>query len=374
MRLFLILNVVLVLLGSCKGGRALPLSAEAAKDSILYATGYTVSHFKDFTQVDVRDPWDTVRLLQRYLLVDRNLGELPEGMPDGTVVRIPIDKIIVYATVHVSIIEQLGGGDRIIGVCEPRYMASRLIKERLVSGLVADIGESMTPNVEKIIDVGAEVIIASPFKDNGYGAAEKLGIPIIEGADYMERHPLGRAEWLRFYGMLLGKEHLADSIFNVTCAEYNRLKELVSSSGQRRPGVFAEKKYGGQWFIAGGDSYMAALYRDAGADYIFGDVPGSGSIPMSFETVLDKAIHADIWIIKYNSAKDLTYEELRSEYPPYANFDAFRNRRVLGCNTGKVPYYDEVPMHPHWLLKDYVWIFHPGLLPDYIPRYFQKLK
>lgn len=364
---------MLVLLGSCKGGRALPLAENASRDSIRYATGYSVAHAKDYTRVDVRDPWDTTRLLQRYLLVDRNLKKLPEGMPQGTVVRIPIDHIIVYASVHASIIEQLGETERITGVCEPRYMDSEVIKKKVEEGRIADIGESTAPNIEKIIDIGAEVIISSPFKDTGYGPAEKLGIPIVEGADYMEQHPLGRAEWLRFYGMLLGKEKLADSIFNATCREYEQLKELAASV-QKRPRVFSEKRYGGQWFVPGGESYMAVFYKDAGADYIFGDIPGSGSVPLAFETVLDKAIHADIWLIKYFSDQELTYGELKAEYAPYANFDAFKNGGVYGCNSAKVRYYDEVPMNPHWLLKDYVWIFHPELLPGYQPRYFKKLQ
>lgn len=363
---------MLVLLGSCKGGRALPLPEVSARDSVCYATGFSVVHAKEYTRVDVRDPWDTTRLLQRYLLVDRNLKKVPEEMPQGTVVRIPIDKIIVYASVHVSIIEQLGETGRITGVCEPRYIDSEFIKQKVAEGSVADIGESTAPNIEKIIDIGAEVIITSPFKDTGYGPAEKLGIPIIEGADYMEQHPLGRAEWLRFYGMLLGKERLADSIFNVTCKEYNQLKELAASV-KERPGVFSEKRYGGQWFVPAGESYMATFYKDAGADYIFRDIPGSGSVPLAFETVLDKAIHADVWLIKYFSDEVLTYRYLKAEYVPYTNFDAFKNGGIYGCNSAKVRYYDEVPMNPHWLLKDYVWIFHPELLPDYTPRYFKKL-
>lgn len=372
MRLFLLLNVVLVLLGSCKGGRALPLSGEAVRDSIYYATGYTVTRFGEYVQLDVRNPWDTTRLLQRYLLVDRNRAELPAEMPQGCVVRIPIDRVIVYASVHVSIIEQLGSLDRVIGVCEPRFMDSKAIRERLAAGLVADIGEATAPNVEKMMDSEAEVLLTSPFKDSGYGPAEKLGLPIVEGADYMEPHPLGRAEWIRFYGLLLGKEALADSIFQATCREYLVLKELAAGVA-KRPVVLSEKRYGSQWFVPGGESYIATLYRDAGADYVFKDLPGSGGVPLAFETVLDQAMHADLWMLKYNAAEDLTYEELAKEYAPYANFDAFKNRRIFGCNTGEIPYYDEVPMHPHWLLKDYVWVFHPELLPGYQPRYFKNL-
>ena len=124
-----------------------------------------------------------------------------------------------------------------------------------------------------------------------------------------------------------------------------------------------------------GDSYVAHLYNDAGADYIFKDLPGAGGTTLlAFETVLDKAIHANMWLIKYNQTNDMTYKDLRTEYTPYENFDAFKNRRIYTCNTGIVPDHEEFPIHPDYLLKDLVWVFHPELLPGYTPRYYRKME
>lgn len=365
------------MLASCNGGnRALPLSfGDSTKDSITYAKGFSISRYKNFTQVDLRDPWDTTRLLQRYLLVDRELESMPKEMPEGTVVKVPIKKAVVYTSVHASIIELLNRTESIIGACEVRYIDSKIIKERVEQGLVTDLGEATAPNIEKIIDIEADAIICSPFKDAGYGPAEKIGIPIVEGADYMENHPLGRVEWIRFYGMLFGAEAVADSIFNSTCKEYLALKELTEGVTER-PTVLAERKYGGQWFVPGGASYNAILFKDAGADYIFASDSLSGSVPLSFESVLDRGIHADIWVLKYNnSAKNMSYRDLEAEYKPYSNFDAFKNRRVFGANTGIVSYYEDAPMHPHLILKDYIYIFHPELLEEgYKPAYFSALE
>lgn len=118
---------------------------------------------------------------------------------------------------------------------------------------------------------------------------------------------------------------------------------------------------------------MAHLIEDAGADYMFKDLPGAGSTPLAFETVFDKAIHADIWLVKYNQSSEMTYNDLRSEYTPYENFDAFKKKRIYTCNTGVVPYYEEFPIHPEYLLKDLIWIFHPELVFGYSPRYFRKM-
>lgn len=343
-----------------------------SSDTIRYAQGFTIQHFDNHTSVEVRDPWDSTRILQRYLLIDREQA-VPQGLPKGTVIRTPVRKVVVYTSVHTAIVDQLGEVDKIIGVCEPRYMDTPGIQEGLRDGRIADLGEATAPNIEKMIDIGAEIIIASPFQNAGYGPAEKLGIPIIEAADYMESLPLGRTEWIRFYGLLFEKSAQADSIFRETEEQYLALKELAASVTDR-PTVISEKKFGSSWYMPAGDSYIAHLYKDAGADYVFKDLPGAGSTPLAFETVLDKAIHADMWLVKYNQATEMTYKDLRTEYTPYENFDAFKNRRIYTCNTGVVPYYEEFPIHPEMLLKDLVWVFHPELLPGYVPRYYRKME
>ncbi len=340
---------------------------------IDYAKGFTISRHDLFTEVSVRDPWDTTRLLQRYLLVDRSLEQLPEGMGVGTVVRTPLDKLVVYTSVHASIIELLQSEERVAGLCEVKYIESESLRARVESGDIADIGESTAPNIEKIMDIGCEAIITSPFKDAGYGPAEKLGIPLIEGADYMEQHPLGRVEWIKFYGMLVGKEEMADSVYRATCKEYNSLKELTSDI-EHRPTMIAEKRYGGQWFVPAGDSCVGVLYADAGADYIFKESQGGGSIPLAFESVLDRGIHADIWLIKYYNSVNLRYRDLEEEYTPYSNFDAFKSRKIYACNSFNCSYYEDSPMHPQLILKDLIGVFHPELLTDYTPRYFIRMQ
>ncbi len=369
MRFFIAILISVSLFGSCTGSRKVALSEPISVDSIHYATGFAVNRHEEFTEVTVRDPWDTTRLLQRYLLVDRSLDELPAGMGVGTVVRTPIEKLVLYTSVHASIVELLGAQERVAGLCEVRYIDSEELKGRIDKGLIADIGESTAPNIEKILEIGAEAIITSPFKDTGYGTAEKIGVPLIEGADYMENHPLGRVEWIKFYGLLVGEEQRADSIFRATSSEYNALKELAANVSHR-PTMIAERKYGAQWFVPSAQSYSAVIYADAGAKYIFDDIQGSDSVPLSFESVLDRGIHADYWLMKYYNTSDMRYSDLKAEYAPYASFDAFKNKKVYACNSASVSYYQDAPMHPHLILKDCINIFHPDLLEDYSPRYF----
>lgn len=340
-------------------------------DPIIYASVFTIDRYTNYTVAEVKDPWDSTQILQRYILVDRN-RPVPEGLPKGTILQVPLRKVVVYSSVHASIIDQLGETDHIIGVCEPQYMGS-FIQDRIEEGKIVDLGESTAPNIEKIIDIGAEAIIASPFQNMGYGTVEKLGIPIIESADYMESLPLGRAEWYKFFGLLFDSEERAHIVFEETEQRYLALKELAANV-EYRPTVISEKKYGAFWYIPGGDSYTAHFFKDAGVEYVFNYVQGAQTEPFSFETVLDEGIEADFWLMKYHMADELSYRDLRMEYTPYENFAAFKNKQIYTCNTGKVPYYDEFPIHPDYLLKDLIKIFHPELLPDYELRYYQPMK
>ena len=371
MRLLILLGFAFWMVACTPSGKQTSSKEALSSDSIQYAQGFTVQRFDTYTMVEVRDPWDSTRLLQRYLLVDRTKS-VPGGLPKGTIVKVPVKDIVIYTSVHAAIIDQLHETDKVIGVCEPRYMDTPAIQEGIQAGRIADLGEATSPNIEKMIEIGAELVIASPFQNSSYGPVEKIGIPIIEGADYMEAFPLGRTEWIRFYGLLFGKEEMADSIFKATEQAYLSLKDLTANI-DNRPTVLSEKKFGSSWYVPSGDSYMAHLIEDAGADYMFKDLPGAGSTPLAFETVFDKAIHADIWLVKYNQSSEMTYKDLRSEYTPYENFDAFKKKRIYTCNTGAVPYYEEFPIHPEYLLKDLIWIFHPELVFGYSPRYFREM-
>jgi ABC-type Fe3+-hydroxamate transport system, periplasmic component len=366
--LFSLLSLLLL---SCGGKQEKAIADVGSLDSIRYATGFTVTAREGYTIAEVVNPWDSTKVLQRYILLNREQA-MPSALPKGTVIRIPVKNLVVYSAVHIAMLDLLGELDQVIGVCEPEYIHTPAIQEGLKKGKITDLGQATNPNTEKIIDSNAEVIIASPFQNTGYGGVEKLGIPIVEGADYMESTPLGRAEWIRFYGLLFDKTVLADSLFRETEQRYTNLKKLTASVSNK-PTVLPEKRYGATWFMPAGESYVAQLYADAGADYLFKDTPGTGSLPLSFESVLDQAIHADLWLIKYHNTKDLTYHDLRREYTPYEHFDAFKNRTVYGSNTAKVLYYEETPIHPDYLLEDLVKIFHPELLPDYDLRYFQPL-
>ena len=359
---------------SCGGSGGRTTDGESV--GMRYARYLSISDCGGYTVADITNPWDTARLLHRYILVPQG-SPLPQDIPQGTIVRTPIDRIIVYSSVHASIIDALGASDRIAGVCEPEYMTCRAVLDGVAEGRITDCGSSVSPSIERIAGAGGQVIIASPFQNGSYGAAGKLGIPIIEAADYMENDPLGRTEWIRLFGLLLDCPDRADSLFLAAETGYNSIRDSVArhirDNGAHRPTLLAERKYGASWDVPGGASYMVRIYTDAGADYIFSGTTTSANVNMSFENVLREGIDADIWVLKYWSPQPMTYASLEAEYSLYSRFKAFQNRQVYGCNTYSSTYYDDIVLHPSWILEDLAAVFHPDLFPGHGPRYFKPL-
>ena len=364
---------LLTLLSACSGKSKTSSIIEAEEAiSLRYAENLTLSTTEDYAIARLRNPWDTTKILHTYLLADKD-KPLPEDLPEGTLVRTPLNKAIVYSSVHCGLLQQIGALKSIGGICDLKYIKLPEIKEGCQNGTITDVGNGMNPDIEKIIDLHPDAIMLSPFENSGgYGRVEKLNIPIIECADYMETSALGRAEWMRFYGLLFGEAQKADSLFAEVEKNYNVLKALVSPISCA-PSVISELKNGSAWYVPGGKSTSARIYADAGANYVFAADEHSGSVPLAFETVFDKGQNANFWLIKYNQAIDKTYSELKRDYAPYAGFRAFKERSIYGCNTGKVDFYEDSPFHPDWLLKDLIKIFHPTLLEGYELKYFTKL-
>ena len=366
--------VTLVLLLSACGGRSKTSSAFVNEEIIplKYAENLTLIKGNGYTEARLRNPWDTTRILRTYILVDKD-KEMPNHLPEGTIVRTPLSNALVYTGVHCALIKELGAVKSIGGICELQYIKVPEIQEGCQNGTIVNAGEGTNPDIEKIIDMHPDALLLSPYENSGgHGQVEKLKVPIIECADYMETSALGSAEWIRFYGLLFHQSAKADSIFTIVEKNYNELKELAASQSVK-PKVMCELKSGSAWYVPGGRSTTGKLYKDAGGDYVFEHYPNSGAVPLSFETIFDKAQEADVWVMKYNQPTDKTLSGIREDYSPYTRFKAYQQKKVYGCNTAYRRYYEDFPFHPDLVLKDLIRIFHPSLLPDYELKYFSNL-
>lgn len=368
---------------SCQGGKT-AAGMEEGGDTLQmkYAQLLTiVSHDEQgYTEVKVHNPWKEGTELHRYILVpkgkegDATMAKLAgqahgEGKAAATLgvktdtVRTPLESNLVFTAPHCQLLTELGCQNAITGVCDKDYINIPDIKSRAqadakVAHPIMDCGSSMQPDIERIIALHPEALLISPFENNGgYGKLDKLRIPIIETADYMETSPLGRAEWIKLYGLLLSSSK-ADSLFSAIEKEYLQLK----AEAAKLPlglSILTERKTGNVWYVPGGKSTMGILLRDAHAKYIFADDQHSGSLSMSPEQIIAKGNQIDAWAFKYFGGNALTKNELLTEYQGYQALKAFQTGTVYETNTSCEPYFELTSFHPEILLREFIILSHP---------------
>lgn len=372
-----------ITLTACQGGKT-AAGMEEGGDTLQmkYAQLLTiVSHDEQgYTEVKVHNPWKEGTELHRYILVpkgkegDATMAKLAgqahgEGKAAAALgvktdtVRTPLESNLVFTAPHCQLLTELGCQNAITGVCDKDYINIPDIKSRAqadakVAHPIMDCGSSMQPDIERIIALHPEALLISPFENSGgYGKLDKLRIPIIETADYMETSPLGRAEWIKLYGLLLGSSK-ADSLFSAIEKEYLQLK----AEAAKLPlglSILTERKTGNVWYVPGGKSTMGILLRDAHAKYIFADDQHSGSLSMSPEQIIAKGNQVDVWAFKYFGGNALTKQDLLAEYQGYQALKAFQTGTVYETDTSCEPYFELTSFHPEILLREFIILSHP---------------
>lgn len=371
--------------------------------TIVKHGGEYAEHDGEYAEVTIANPWKEGTQLHRYILVpkgeegNKTVARLAMQRSAGArcvtdTVRTPVENSAVFTSPHCQLLYELGCGQAIRGVCDLDYINIPDVKKRAASAgnhgsssAIADCGSSMAPDIERIIALKPEAILVSPFENSGgYGKLDKLHIPLIEVADYMETSPLGRAEWMKFYGMLFEKsdakdgkteissskaeissskagifQSKADSLFAKIEKEYLNLK----AAAKKLPAglsVLTERKTGSVWYVPGGQSTIGILLKDANARYIFSEDQHSGSLAMSPEQILAKAKNIDVWAFKYFGGKPLSRSQLLQEYAGYKSLAAFDSSRIYQVDTSREPYFEITSFHPEVLLREFILLSHPA--------------
>lgn len=372
------LIVALSLLASCGGGNASSSSAsqsrgDAREMPMSHARLIKISQRGSITEVEIRNPWDTATLLRSYWLVPRD--SVVENIPnDISVIRTPVKKSVIFTGVHAALVNELGHGECLSGICDVDYVSDTSLKTYIKKGVITDCGNYQTPNIEKIISLDPEVILLSPYEGNSVSPKlATLGIPIVECADYMESTPLGRAEWIKFYGRLIGEGQRADSLFREVENKYQKLKESVSVA-KTKPTVLFDRIYGNAWYVPEKSSTTSRFITDAGGRNPFDYLEKSGSTPLSSEEVLLKAGNADYWLIRH-AGENISYKSLASDNPVYPRFKPYKDGKIYTCNTTQTGVFDQAAFHPELLLEELVAILHPEVSDSkYQNRYYFQLE
>lgn len=378
-----------LLMAACQGGKTAAADAEAGDTlEMKYAKLLTIVKHGDgeessdtaegidyqYAEAIIANPWKAGTMLHRYILIpkgeegDKTVAMLAKRRSTGArcttdTVRTPVESNLVFTAPHCQLLTELGCQNTITGVCDKDYINIPDIKSRAqadakVAHPIMDCGSSMQPDIERIIALHPEALLISPFENSGgYGKLDKLRIPVIETADYMETSPLGRAEWIKLYGLLLGSSK-ADSLFSAIEKEYLQLK----AEAAKLPlglSILTERKTGNVWYVPGGKSTMGILLRDAHARYIFADDTHSGSLSMSPEQIIAKGNQVDVWAFKYFGGNALTKQDLLAEYQGYQALKAFQTGTVYETDTSCEPYFELTSFHPEILLREFIVLSHP---------------
>lgn len=392
--------LVVLLVVACQGGKT--ASGEGGDTlQMKYAELLTIVKHNDgaYTEAIIENPWKKGTTLHKYILVpkgnegDETVARLKDDIRENAtlqmgshcdIVRTPLESNVVFTAPHCQLMYELGCKNAITGVCDKDYINIPDIKERVklsdgkastsdTDKVIIDCGSSMQPDIERIIALKPEGLFISPFENSGgYGKLDKLHIPIIETADYMETSPLGRAEWMKFYGLLFKSEERSDSLFSSIEKEYMTLKAEAAKLPQGLS-ILTERKMGSVWYVPGGKSTMGILLKDANAKYIFADDTHSGSLAYGPERILSKGTQIDVWAFKYFGGKALSKSDLLAEYEGYKALKAFNSNSIYQVDTSTQPYFELTSFHPEILLREFIILAHPKATQFGKLRFYQHL-
>lgn len=392
--------LVVLLVVACQGGKT--ASGEGGDTlQMKYAELLTIVKHNDgaYTEAIIENPWKKGTTLHKYILVpkgnegDETVARLKDNIRENAtlqmgshcdIVHTPLESNVVFTAPHCQLMYELGCKNAITGVCDKDYINIPDIKERVklsdgkastsdTDKVIIDCGSSMQPDIERIIALKPEGLFISPFENSGgYGKLDKLHIPIIETADYMETSPLGRAEWMKFYGLLFKSEERSDSLFSSIEKEYLALKAEAAKLPQGLS-ILTERKMGSVWYVPGGKSTMGILLKDANAKYIFADDTHSGSLAYGPERILSKGTQIDVWAFKYFGGKALSKNDLLAEYEGYKVLKAFNSNSIYQVDTSTQPYFELTSFHPEILLREFIILAHPKATQFGKLRFYQHL-
>lgn len=379
MNKYIIILFPLTLLFACQQRsheQKIPTPIEQVQTQLRYAEGFKVSVVGNSKLVDVLYPFQGATSGYRYLLVQQG-DSIPPHDADTRVITIPLQSIVCTSTTHIPLLDYLNETDKLVGFPTTDYISSEKMRRRIDEGKIQELGIDKGLNLERIAMLKPGMVMGYTMSSD-FGSlkkVEELGVPVVINAEYLEKHPLGRAEWIKFTALFFNKEEMADSVFKEIEKNYLDTKKIAEVEVVK-PTVLSGIVYGDAWFLPGGQNYAAKLFKDAGCNYLWSDDPSNGFLELSFESIYAKAREADFWI-GVGTFKSL--EEIKNSDIRYTKFKPFREKQIFTYNArvgakGGSEFLELGYLRPDFILKDLVKIAHPELLPGYKLYFHKKLE
>lgn len=371
-----------MLLAGCKGRQDLSHNQDNNNSSFdlftHYASGFRVFDQGSFTLIEVTDPWQQSKdVIFSYVLAPK-LEVLPDSLKNRPFIKTPVERAIALSTTHVAMIDQLGSAESIVGLSGSDYIYSSAIRGRIESGAIKDVGYGQGLDYESIVKLEPDVLFLYGVEGNVVTTLEKLndlGVPAVFCGEYLETHPLGKAEWIRFFSLFYDKEEESDSFFKQIDSAYNALS-ILASEVQPKPAVLNGLPWKDTWFMAGGRSFAAQLIRDAGGAYLWSENNSTQAVPLDLESVYLRAVNADIWINPgaASSLNDILQLDSRLGDLQVVKRGHVFNNNARVSNGGGNDYWESGTVRPDLILADLIGVLHPDLLTDHQFVYYRQLK
>ncbi|MFA8450913.1 MAG: ABC transporter substrate-binding protein [Bacteroidales bacterium] len=339
---------------------------------INFSKGFSLEKDSVWTILKFRNPSNPEEIIASYYLI-RQGEPRPSDVSKSKVLEIPVQKISCLSAPEIEALKLLNVENALVGISSSKYVSDSLIIDKVKKKKIAELSVNGIVDKEKLIECMPNVLMISWFQGTDLNEFQSTGICVLPNLDYLETHPLGRAEWLKLYGVLFEKEIESEKLFSSIQEKYQNLKKAIDSV-VFKPKVISGKMLSGTWYVPGGKSYLANIIGDSGAEYVWSNNSDSGSIPLDIESVLYKGKDADYWIIVAEIPDDKVYNVLQNESPLYTEFDAFKEQKILFCNTINGQFFEKSPFEPHLVLADFIHAFHSELLKGYSPKFYKIIK
>ena len=375
-KIILILFSIVYMMSSCNLASKSKSDIANINDTlnlVSYAQNFKIYSIESGFRLIIKDGFGS----DKEFYIFNDTIAIPDEFSDKQIIRTPVRSAITFSSTQWSVFQKLGEINRVKGVLESNYTKNEEILRLVAEGKITDVGMSTNVNAEKLINLQPDLILYTPYPGIDYSHLGQLsGATMLSFPDYLESHPLGRAEWMKVVGLLCGKEDVTNKWFDDVVRRYETLSERCSSV-EEKPTIFSDLPFENQWYVPGGNSYIAKIFADAGGDYIWKDNESTGSLHIDAESVLLKAQQADFWRVINSYDTPFTYERLKNENELYPLFKAFEEKQLLVCDVRECGYFEKSQYEPDMLLADFIYHFHPELLTgeweNYTPIYFKQL-
>ena len=347
------------------------------KSEVKYAKGFDIIDDNGTKKLMLKSSYKGSKEVFNFTIRKKNKNKILKNVLENDIL-VPIKKIVVTSTTHIPMIELLNEETSIIGFPYSKYVSSHKTRNLIDEGKIKEIGKESSLNTEILLDLKPELVVGYSVAaaDKSLSTVKKAGINVIYNGDWLEETPLGRAEWIKFFGVLFDKEKQADSIFKVIEANYLNAKQIALKSTKKPTilsGAIMSKDI---WNLPAGESFVATFLKDANTNYLWRNTKGTGSLSLNLENVYQKGRTAELWI---SPGFHTSLNSLKKSNVFYTKFDAYKNKNVYSFattkgETGGLLYFELASSRPDLVLKDLIKIAHPELLQEEEFTFFEKLK